>query len=354
MKITIGILAWNEEATIKQTLQALSDQSLFKKLSLYNATIDIICVPNGSTDKTIENARDFFAFRFKEKNHLFSWQVQPIKIAGKANAWNTLVHHLASNQTDYFFILDGDITVDNPNTLLNMLDTAIKNPEADIVTDLPKKLIISKGIIMKGLLSKSSEITSQTPAQLSGQLYCIKGKVARKIWIPMNLIVEDGFIKEWVTTNAFKNVPDISKIIRAEEASHTFVEYSSFTALYRHQMRQIIGQSTYYILKEWLQFYLELHPQTDIGELINKYNQLDSNWFLKMVNWYNKNRFWVVYPHSFSARFRRLKYISSHKLRLFFVSCLYFIFDIPILIHANFLLKRLHSLQNLWIKEKKT
>ena len=51
MKILLGILVWNEEDIIGQTLKSLFEQTLFHRTGI---EIELIVLANGCTDKTTE------------------------------------------------------------------------------------------------------------------------------------------------------------------------------------------------------------------------------------------------------------------------------------------------------------
>src|SRR5438128_744863 len=60
-KLSIGIIAWNEEETIVPMLRSVLQQSLFAELSRRGETCEIICVANGCTDRTAEVAAEFLS-----------------------------------------------------------------------------------------------------------------------------------------------------------------------------------------------------------------------------------------------------------------------------------------------------
>ena len=68
MKISIGILAYNESESIGLTLQSLFEQSLFTDANCQTA-IEIVVVPNGCSDNTAEVARNLLAALIGQSAH---------------------------------------------------------------------------------------------------------------------------------------------------------------------------------------------------------------------------------------------------------------------------------------------
>ena len=60
MHITIGILAYNEEATIRRTLESLFGQTVFTADALRSSCYqwEVLVVPNGCKDRTPAVARE--------------------------------------------------------------------------------------------------------------------------------------------------------------------------------------------------------------------------------------------------------------------------------------------------------
>src|SRR5580692_3592205 len=85
-RVSIGILAHNEEPRIAKTLETLFSQDVFEKYC-----IELVIVPNGCTDETAAVARR------SVQEHQSVWsihgsaRVEELAGAGKTNAWNKFV-----------------------------------------------------------------------------------------------------------------------------------------------------------------------------------------------------------------------------------------------------------------------
>src|SRR4051794_987210 len=113
MIVTIGILAHNEAGEIGKLIADLARQTL---LSHCEVSIQIHIIANGCTDSTAAVATHALADPSFERDHLRSF-VHELSRAGKSNAWNELVHFIASAKTDFIFLLDADIRIPDDNSL---------------------------------------------------------------------------------------------------------------------------------------------------------------------------------------------------------------------------------------------
>lgn len=356
MKVSIGILTWNEATHIRKTLETLFAQDLIKNVT-EKIQIDIVCVTNGSTDNTSEIAELFFSEMRKTllaNNNTIKCWVHSIEEIGKANAWNVFIHEVSDPQTDYYILMDGDIKILNPSTLSNMIMSLKVDPQAIVSSDYPiKDLELKKNKNFLEFLSiQIGNLNRSSQGLICGQLYCIIGSFGKRLWMPKELLIEDGFIKEMVTTNFLMEPINNKKIIKAPNANHSFESYVRISDIYRHLFRQAIGQSMYAILKKWLLEYMKEHKGEDIGILIKNLNQNDPKWLINLVHKYCIKKYWVVYPGALSYRFRNLKQMS------FFQRCcnLPWMFlglaaDLPVILMANQRLKHLTSLQNIWVSK---
>jgi hypothetical protein len=98
IELSIGITAWNEEASIVPLLASLYGQTIFTFLAARDRGCEIICVANGCTDRTVQVAGDAFgrmALGQPERRGLVT-RVAEISMPGKNNAWNRFVHEFSA------------------------------------------------------------------------------------------------------------------------------------------------------------------------------------------------------------------------------------------------------------------
>ncbi|WP_038016295.1 glycosyltransferase [Synechococcus sp. PCC 7335] len=95
MKISVGILAYNEADCIEATIRSLLAQSVFQPPYL-DCTFEIIVVPNGCTDDTSTvSYQALTKLTSSIPDNYLSWQICEVAQAGKPNAWDYFVHEFA-------------------------------------------------------------------------------------------------------------------------------------------------------------------------------------------------------------------------------------------------------------------
>src|SRR3982751_3084028 len=207
--LSVGIMAWNEEESIRTTLDSLFRQSVFQKLGARHEQCEIVIVANGCTDRTVPVVREYLEkiSRTHEWADGFTARVVDVPEPGKCNAWNRFVHEFSSLEARYLCLMDSDIVFHHRDTIFNLMAALEQKPRAIASSGRQCKDILFKE--RKTLRDRLSLATSNLSAAgqsglLCGQLYCLRATVARNIYLPRGLgAVEDGFIKAAVCTDCF-------------------------------------------------------------------------------------------------------------------------------------------------------
>ncbi len=317
MKISIGILAWNEESSIRTTIHSVFAQSLIRDVVTSGFQIQIVCVPNGCTDNTAQAARGSMLAAAEKLNFSegVSWQVHSLTTPGKTNAWNVFVHELADPQADVIFLIDADIQIFMPDTLRNMIQKLYAHPEAFICTDLPMKHIVFKQhySLLDQISMHSARINQSASGQLCGQLYCVRAVWLRRLWIPEQIIVEDGFIKKMAVSNFLTEPENATKrMVIADTASHVFEAYTRLSDVLATHRRQIAG----YIIHRWIWEYLQehLHEAPDAAALIENLNRTNPNWSRHLIaDRISKRDYIRIYRILIATRLIRFRNFSTSK-----------------------------------------
>jgi len=280
-------------------LDDLFGQTLFSPEELQRLGVEhveLICLPNGCTDRTVEEIADAFARHPLSEMHHCSIHVCPR--AGKAGAWNSFVHEASDPDADYLFLLDADIFFDAADVLAKLFQCLEHDEVAVVATDRPIKAIrkTRARLSLKDRVSlAASEQTSVVDA-ISGQLYCGRASGLRKIWMPLVLPVEDGFLAAMIVTDGFTMPRRPGRIVRVNSAVHYYDSHETLRAFLRHERRIIVGS----VINAWLfQLLWEKGAAGHVGSFIARENARDSNWIDAYVRDQSAKRTWWRIPSPF-------------------------------------------------------
>jgi glycosyltransferase involved in cell wall biosynthesis len=314
IQVAIGIIAWNEEAAIRATLDSLFKQTLFRKFSLRRWKCQIVCLANGCTDRTAATVEEIFAEQSRDHRYKDAFDARVVELTqrGKVNAWNQFVHSISSREARFLFMMDADIVIHRPESLWTMFRALEKDLEASVAVDRPCKDILFKRrkSLWDRLSLAAARLTTSASAQLCGQLYCIRAEVARNIYLPKDLAAcEDGFIKTLVCTDFLTRPPMAGRIRLAEGAEHTFESYVSPAAILRNQKRQIIGQTIVHIIVDT---YLKARPISErerAGATLAGNDHSDPTWLKRLIHEHlqQTRSWWRLYPGMTGLSFQRLQ-----------------------------------------------
>lgn len=310
--LSLAVFAWNEEDIIGAALSSLFGQSLFAELSKRGRFCEITCVVNGCTDRTAEVAAKVLEAqsRVHPYSHAFRWRVVDLPQRGKLNAWNQFVHSVSARESEVLVMMDADIQIYQPHTIWNMVQSLEKDPGAHVAVDRPRKDIRNKSPkSLAGRLSLAmSRLTGSSDGQLCGQLYAIRSRIAREIFLPRDLTVEDGFIKALVCTDFLTHPVMPGRIRIAEEAEHAFEAYINPKAVLKNQKRQIIAQTIVHILIDQELQAMSPEEKSRFGAALLERDQRDPDWVKRLLKAHLERIrfFWRLYPDLIGRRFRQL------------------------------------------------
>ncbi len=346
-KVSIAVRAWNEEAVIRRTLENLFEQNIFEELAKRGERAEVVCIPNGCTDDTPLIALEVFIEQKKKHPFAksFSCRVESIAQAGRNNTWNAYVHEIANRSAEFLFIMDSDILFNRRETLFNMLSVLLENSEAQIASDVQiKDIALKKRKSLRDRISlATSTMTRQTEGQMTGQLYCIRAEVARKIWLPKDLgAPDDGFIKAIVCTNFFTEKLNPRRILTAPNASHIFEAYTSPLEILKNQKRQMIGQTTVHLLVDKYLKDLPLEQKENLAATLRQNDERNPNWLAQLIAEHLRGkRFWQLFPDALTFRFNRWRKLKGlQRVTHFPAACAGFLVTMIALFRAHRHFKR--------------
>lgn len=347
MLISIGIMAWNEAAMIETTLGSLFDQSALRGQAsdLPDTGWEIIVVPNGCSDNTAECARRALATLVADTGRTdIAWKVHELIEAGKSNAWNHYVHEYASPHAELIVMIDADIEFGEAETISNSVRALLADPHAVVAVDLPLKDAVrkpGKTLIERLSLAASKAGSGGAPA-IAGSFYCARAEALRQIWMPRGLSIEDGFLRAMIVTDCFRAPIDERKVIRAPNASHYFETLTSLRAIFRHELRLVVGSAlNCYLAWDFLLFAAD--PKgPGAGVLIRNRIEQDPKWYPNLMDNSIRNHGWWVLPRG--MLFRRFSARGESRgrgsLKWLAVAVIGFLLDLPVFLAANRKLKR--------------
>jgi len=317
-RIAIAIRAWNEEAAIRRTLESLFEQTLFEDLSRRGESCEVLCIPNGCTDRTSEIATLVFAEQARSHRFAdaFVCKVENFAEAGRNHTWNAFVRTLSHPDTKFLFIMDSDILFNRRETLSNMYRALLEDPEAHIASDQPVKDVSLKR--RKSWLDRISlattEMNEAIQGRMTGQLYCIRSETARRLYLPRELGIDDGFIKAVVCTDFFTSELNPGRIAAVKNASHIYEAYTCMGEVMKNQKRQMIGQTIVHVLLEHLKT-LPAEQLTNLAVTFRENEEANRDWITGLVAEHLRRVrfFWRIFPDAVSFRFKRWRSLRGVK-----------------------------------------
>lgn len=342
MRVSIGILAYNEQGRIGPMLRALFDQTLLKNPRADLELLEVVCVPNGCKDATASEARSVLEERGGAMpSGRITWKVSELARADKCNAWNHFVHSASDQSADYVFLLDADIWFEQAECLARVLDTLIASPVANLCVDTPLKSIARTG--GKGAMERASvslsEVRQAGPLTVAGSLYCARGEFIRRLWLPEGLLGDDGFVRAMLLTDCFSSPERMDRIVRAPDSAHFFVASSGISQTFRHSKRLAVGTAMNAILFDHL---WEHKNGEDGGTYFKRRTDGDAGWVRRLIRDEVKGRgYWVVGTGESLRHFQNLRGLPLlRRLRMLPVCLAATLFDFAVLFSANRALKK--------------
>jgi glycosyltransferase involved in cell wall biosynthesis len=305
VKISIGILAHDEEERVGGTLSSLFGQDLFGQFET-----EIVVIPNGCSDGTAAAARTSIKASRAVWSALGTARVEELAAAGKANAWNEFVHRLSSRDADILILMDADISLPARDTLSKLVRTLMGSSDAVVCVDQPVKSIEpgSSATLLQRVLASSTPPIDPRDIPICGQLYCAYSSELRRIWLPRDIQVDDGFIRAMLLTRCFTAPEDRSRIVLAPNTYHRFTSVATIRELFKHERWLVAGSIVNMLLFGLL--HAEARPDYDAGKLIEEWSQRDPDWLPKYVAEQVQARGFRLLPSSWwTRRWTRLGYL---------------------------------------------
>lgn len=289
--VSIGILAYNEESSIAGTIESILEQSIVKDPPP-GWKVEIVCVPNGCTDRTAEVAGESLAAlgRHGCVSHVAT-KVVPLATPSKENAWNRFVHDLSARDATHLVFMDGDVRLVHPDTIRNLVKALCDDPRAHVAAAETVKHILrkpSKGIFERismmatGLRRSSNRHRGITG--FAGCLYATPAASSRRFVLPSIMRGEDCFLHAIWSTNFFTvpvNTRDDTRVVAAPDATVMFEAYTAPRMVLKNLKRRAVEITINSMIYDRL--WAESTNERDAGALLLEWQREDPDWDKKLL-----------------------------------------------------------------------
>ncbi len=295
MKISIGILAHNEEAYIGATIASLLAQSVCADATIAK---EIVVVANGCADRTASAAEAALQPAAALAN--CEIRIRNVDEAGKANAWNLFVHQESAADADYLVLLDADIDFASPDVIARLIGHLAANPAVDIAPDQPVKKFSGRGGVLQPVIRALQKSGGDDDHALSGQLYAARAGRIRAVSMPTGIVVEDGFLRAMILTRNFSESEATARILRAPGARHFYKPYETFGDIYRYERRQALGTAINRFLYD--EFRRWRAAGVDVADEIRRRNDGERGWVEAIIEEGARQSGLIAIPRNYMLR----------------------------------------------------
>jgi hypothetical protein len=356
LKLSVGVVAWNEESSIVAALESILTQSIFRKADALEFETELIVVANGCTDRTVDVAEAFFEKARREfpENGKVRLRVEVVFEAGFANAWNLLAHTFSRPDADFVYFVNADIVIDQADAFEWMLNELQKNSGMQVVSPVGRKHIEAakcKTFCDRLNLVVTRFTEKNQTAQVRGHCFCARAAALRSVWLPKQFPgAVDGAFKRMIISNLAATQDKPSRVGLARNATYTFEAYRTFRDIYHRRVRLFVGQTFIEALMCHLKTMRTEQPELNLTDYLRARDETDPSWLHRLVQLsIHVNGLFPTLPSPwFRFRFwRNPKLNLFQKLGMLPVAVIAFIFDIPVFLSAAWRLKT-GRISNVW------
>jgi glycosyltransferase involved in cell wall biosynthesis len=287
MKVSIGIMLWNEAATIGLTIDSIFEQSLLSQPLEGVSKVEVVALANGCTDDSVPVARAALERNLaRSPLPCVDARVEQLPGPNRGNAWNQFVHRLAAPDTDYIIFMDADIYINHPNALWSMVHGLEQNPYCPVAGALGLKDIDLKP--GKSLWEKLSSAMTRMEhharlTYLCGGLYCGRAGFFRRLEFPEGFVCgDDAFLTRMAITNLMTTEMQFDRVLHPADATFVFEAYTSVSRLYRQHIRRQIGRTVQHVLYDYIRA-RQHDGRPDAGEILRRACRENPDWLKQAI-----------------------------------------------------------------------
>jgi glycosyltransferase involved in cell wall biosynthesis len=301
--------------------------------------VEIRVVANGCTDATAAVAASSFVDYYGSRSEVATF-VHDLRQAGKANAWNYLVHEAANRLTEFIFLVDADIRIPDRECLAHLLQALRGASEAHVAVDEPRK-DLQEGVprkLLERFILAGSGTAYEVGSSICGQLYCARFGFLKNIMLPLGLPGEDGYLNAVVRTSNFQMSDDPRRIVFANNAFHVFESDKTIGSVFRHNLRLTIGTAINILLFDF--YHANADVTADLSNYVRNMNETNPKWINRLIE-SKKGRFSLVGRAFLTNRIKRLSALPLRsQLRRGPKYAIGVLFDLVLYIVANRLMRK--------------
>jgi glycosyltransferase involved in cell wall biosynthesis len=348
LKISVGVVAWNEEASIAPALESILKQSIFRSAKSLECETELIVIANGCTDRTVDVTDEFFK---KARNEFpeggpVRLRLEIVPEAGFANAWNLLAHTFSRPDADFIYFVNADIVIDQDDAFEQMLRGLQRDYAMRVISPVGHKHIEAakcKTLCDRLNLAVTRFTEKNQTAQVRGHCFCARTAAMRAIWLPKRFPgAVDGCFKRMIVSDAAAAQDNPARIGLARNAGYTFEAYRTFRDIYFRRVRLFVGQTFIETLMRHLKTMRDEQPKLNMTAYLRARDEADPSWLHRLVQLnIHVNGLYAAMPSPwFRFRFWRNPKINRFKkLGMLPVAVIAFIFDVPVFLSAAWRLK---------------
>jgi glycosyltransferase involved in cell wall biosynthesis len=306
--VSVGILAYNEQDSIRSTIQSVLTQSIIVACEAHGVRAELIVVPNGCRDNTAEVAAETIEESSGAIGNGATALVSEIPEAGKERAWNHFVHDVSSADAEYLILIDADVRLEHANVLRDLIAALRSNAKAEIAGGVPVKHIElgSRFSLMNRFSVGATSLRLGMKGIFAGCLYCGRARVLRGFRLPTALMGEDAFVRAMVVTSGFTRPNDPRLIDRVPTARVVFEAYTRPSEVLRNKTRRMLELAINSMLYE--KFWAEATPERDAGQLTHDWYAANPNWSEDFVrDEFARRGRHPIPSHFVTSQFRQLR-----------------------------------------------
>lgn len=348
VKISVGVVAWNEESSIALALESILKQSIFRSSKSLDCETELIVIANGCTDRTVEVTDDYLKkarCEFPEGGPV-RLRLEVVPEAGFANAWNLLTHTYSRTDADFIYFVNADIIIDQTDAFELMLRRLQRDYAMRVISPVGHKHIEAakcKSLCDRLNLAVTRFTEKNQTAQVRGHCFCACAPAMRSVWLPKYFPgAVDGCFKRMIVSDMAATPDNPARIGLLLNASYTFEAYRTFRDIFSRRVRLFVGQTFIETLMGHLKTMRVEQPKLNLTAYLRARDETDTSWLHRLVqlNIHVNGLFATLPSPWFRFRFWRNPSISTFKkLGMLPVAVIAFVFDVPVFLSAAWRVK---------------